>query len=253
MRFALVLLMRNLTAARSSARLTLIRVVLQPSIYLFVFGHVVSRMMSTVGGGTYAEVMAPGIIAMTTVSAPFVTIGGQIISGYYSRTLEEWLLAPVSLRVVLMAMLIAGISTGLINSLVVMVLIWLILGLVPSDPLYVALAAVAGALLFSLITLIVLLLPQRPDRGQEVFSFLMMPMTFFGCTFYSYSMLEPPFSHLALLLPTTYLSEGFRAAYAPGHHHLSAGAILTGLILAIVVLMPIADWAFRRRLGHYTW
>lgn len=253
MRFALVLLMRNLTAARSAARLTLIRVVLQPSIYLFVFGHVVSRMISTSGGGNYAEVMAPGIIAMTTVSAPFVTIGGQVLSGYYSRTLEEWLLAPVSLRTVFLALLFTGISSGVVNSLVVMVLIWLILGLAPTDPLYVALATVAGALLFSLLTLIVLLVPQRPDRGQEVFSFLMMPMTFFGCTFYSYTMLEPPFNHFALLLPTTYLSEGLRAAYAPAQHHLSASAILAGLVLAIVVLMPVADWVFRRRLGHYTW
>ncbi|WIM04781.1 MAG: ABC transporter permease [Candidatus Nitricoxidivorans perseverans] len=254
MRFVLALIYRNFVAARSSARLTLIRVVFQPTIYLFVFGHVVGRMISGAGQqGAYAEIMAPGIIAMTTVSAPFVTIGGQVLSGYFSRTLEEWLLAPVTLRTVLLAMVTAGVCSGVVNSLVVATLVWLILGLTPANPAYVLLAVMAGALLFSLVTLVVLLLPQRPDRGQEVFSFLMMPMTFFGCTFYSYSMLEPPFSYLALLLPTTYISEGLRAAYVPDQPHMDADAILAGLFLAAAVLIPVTDRVFRRRLGHFSW
>lgn len=76
MRFVLALLYRNLVVGRASVQLTLIRVVFQPAIYLFVFGHVVGRVIPVSGQNGYGAVIAPGIIAMATVGAPFVTIGG---------------------------------------------------------------------------------------------------------------------------------------------------------------------------------
>lgn len=252
MNFILALLYRNLIVARSDAKLILIRVVVQPAIYLFVFGHVIGRLMPTSQGG-YGSIMAPGIVAIAVVSAPFVTLGGYVLAGCFFRTLEEWLLAPVSLRMILAAMVISGLCSSVVNSLIVVGLVWLILGLVPQNLPYLFLVIGSGGLLFSLIILIVLLAPERPDKGQEVFSLLMMLMTFFGCTFYSYDMLETPFRWIALLLPTTYISEGLRAAYAPTIHHLDMSSVLAGLILATVVLLPLADFTFRRRLGHFTW
>ena len=81
----------------------------------------------------------------------------------------------------------------------------------------------------------------------------MMPMTFFGCTFYSFSMLQPPFSWLALCLPTTYLSEGLRAAYLPVIEGLPSGMIAVGLLLTTLALLPLADWVLARRLQNFTW
>ncbi len=252
MKFVLALLHRNATADLAAAKLTTVRMLVQPAIYLFVFGYVVGGMLPTQGGG-YAGIMAPGIVAISLITGPFVSVGGGVISGYYFRTMEEWLLAPVSLRAILAALVFGGLCYGLAGGAVVAVLVWGILGLAPQNVGYMVLTATAGALLFSLFTLVLLLVPETPDKGQEVFSFLMMPMTFFGCTFYSYDMLGAPFSYLALLLPTTYIAEGLRAAYSPASPHMEAGAVLAGLSLATAVLIPLADWAFRRRLRDFTW
>ena len=252
MNFIMALLYRHLTVARSDAKLILIRVLVQPAVYLFVFGHVIGRLMPTSQGG-YGSIMAPGIVAIAVVSAPFVTLGGYILAGCFFRTLEEWLLSPVSLRTVMAAMLTCGLYSSVVNSMMVVGLIWLIMGLVPQNLPLLFLVLGCGGLLFSLIIMIVLLAPERPDKGQEIVTLLMMLMAFFGCTFYSYDMLETPFRWLALLLPTTYISEGLRAAYAPDIPHLDLSWVLTGLILSILVLLPLADFAFRRRLGHFTW
>lgn len=252
MHFVLTLLYRNLIIARADARLIFIRTVIQPAVYLFVFGHVVGRMVST-GAGGYGSVVAPGIIAIAVVTAPFITIGGSVLAGYFYRTLEEWLLAPVSLRTIFLALVAAGVCSSLVNSLLVTALVWVILGLAPQEPVYLFLVAGGGGLLFSLVILIVLLVPERPDKGQEVFSLLMMLMTFFGCTFYSYDMLDAPFRWIALLLPTTYISEGLRAAYMPTSAHLSLTFIAGGLAAATLLLSFAADLAFRRRLGHFVW
>jgi len=249
--FLLALLRRNFAADLAAAKLTAVRMVVQPAVYLFVFGHVVGGMLPAQSG--YAAVMAPGMVAIAAVTGPFVTIGGSVISGYYFRTLEAWLLAPVSLGTLMAATVLGGMVNGLAGVGIVSVLVWLILGLAPQAPAFLVLTAAAGALLFSLFTLVVLLAPETPDKGQEVFSFLMMPMTFFGCTFYSYDMLEAPFNWLALLLPTTYIAEGLRAAYTPAAPHMDPSAVLAGLTVAAAILFPLASWAFRRRLGHFTW
>jgi ABC-2 type transport system permease protein len=252
MNFVLTMLHRNIVADFAAFKLTVVRMLVQPAIYLFVFGYVVGAMLPTQGGG-YAGIMAPGIVAISVVTGPFVIIGGSVITGYYFRTMEEWLLAPVSHRTVLTAKVSGGVCYGFVGGAVVVALAWAILGIAPRNIVYLVMTASAGALLFSLFTLVVLLIPETPDRGQEVFSFLMMPITYFGCTFYSYDMLATPFNYLALLLPTTYIAEGLRAAYRPDSPHLDAEIVLAGLLLAAAVLVPLADWAFRRRFRDFTW
>jgi len=96
MHFVLTLLYRNLIIARADARLILIRTVIQPAVYLFVFGHVVGRMVST-GSGGYGSVVAPGIIAIAVVTAPFVTIGGSVLAGYFYFKFNH----PLKVRAVL--------------------------------------------------------------------------------------------------------------------------------------------------------
>ncbi|RCX26330.1 ABC transporter permease [Thioalbus denitrificans] len=253
MHFTLALLHRHLLADLGSLRLTLARLVVQPAVYLYVFGYVVGGMLAGGNGPGYAAVMGPGIVAIAIMTAPFGAVGGTLVSGYYFRTLEGWLLAPVSLRQLLVAKVVSGVLYGTLSATIVALLVWAILGLRPEGLLLPLALAVGGSAFFSLLSLVVLLLPATPDRGQELFSFLLMPMTFFGCTFYSHAMLGPPFSQLALLLPTTYLAEGLRGAYDPSQPHLATGAILLGLAAAVVLLAPLAAWSFRRRLGDYLW
>jgi ABC-2 type transport system permease protein len=253
MNFVLAMLARNFAVERRSLRTGFLRMVLQPAVYIFVFGYVVGRMLPGGSTGSYAQVMAPGVLAITLMSTPQLVVGSSILSGFYFRTMESWLLAPVTLRAILAALVVCGTLYGSVNGLVVVALIWAILGIVPEHPCLLAYFILAGSLFFSLLAVSVLLLPSTPRQGQEVFSFLMMPMTFFGCTFYSFSMLQPPFSWLALCLPTTYLSEGLRAAYLPVMEGLPSGMIAVGILLITLALLPLADWVLARRLRNFTW
>lgn len=252
MRFILALLHRHLLADFSSPRMTLTRLVIQPAIYLYVFGYVVGGVLSGDGPG-YSAVMGPGIVAIVIMTAPFGAVGGPLVSGYYFRTLEGWLLAPVSLRQLLVAKVASGVVYGVLSATIVALLLWIILGLRPTELWTPLILTIAGSAFFSLLSLLVLLLPETPARGQELFSFLLMPMTFFGCTFFSHAMLEPPFSQLALLLPTTYIAEGLRGAYDPTQPHLPLDGILLGLAAALTILTPLAVWSFRRRFQDYLW
>lgn len=253
MKFVWAMIARNFTVECRSLRLSFLRMVLQPAIYLFVFGYVVGRMLPTGNGGNYSAVMAPGVVTISLMSAPYLVVGSSILSGYYFRTMEAWLLSPVGVRALLVALVASGTLYGCASAIVVTLLVWLILGIAPHHWLLPLFLCVAGSVFFSLLSVVVLLAPATPKKGQELLSFLMMPMTFFGCTFYSFDMLGSPFNLLALLLPTTYLSEGLRAAYLPGGGGLQAGWVVAGLAVTTVALVPIADRVLSRRLRDFTW
>lgn len=253
MKFVLAMIARNLAVERRSPRTGFLRLVLQPAVYIFVFGYVVGRMLPGTGSDDYAAIMAPGVVAISLMSTPYLVVGGALLSGFYFRTMEAWLLSPVTLRAILVALVACGTLYGCISALMVALLVRAILGIAPAQPIMMAYFAIAGSLFFSLLSVIVLLAPATPKQGQEIFSFLTMPMTFFGCTFYSFSMLGPPFDTLALLLPTTYLSEGLRAAYRPATGSLPGDWIALGLAGAILILAPLADRVLARRLRDFTW
>jgi ABC-2 type transport system permease protein len=253
MSFVWAMIVRNLRVEWNSPRSAFLRMVLQPATYLFVFGHVLGRMLRTEGGGDYAAVMAPGVMAISVMSAPYLVVGGAILAGFYFRTMEAWLLAPAPARGLLIALATSGVIYGTVSTAVVGLLVWIILGIAPQSFALPLFLCVAGSLFFSLLSVVVLLAPATPKRGQDLMSLVMMPMTYFGCTFYSFAMLARPFDFLALLLPTTYLSEGLRAAYSPAGSTLPASWVLAGVLGTTMVLIPIADRVVARRLQNFTW
>ena len=195
MRFVWAMVVRNLKVEWSSPRSAFLRMVLQPATYLFVFGHVLGRMLRTESGGDYAAVMAPGVMAISVMSAPYMVVGSAILTGFYFRTMEAWLLAPAQARELLLALAISGAVYGTASTVVVGLLVWLILGIVPQSFGFPLFLCAAGSLFFSLLSVVVLLAPATPKRGQDAMSLATMPMTYFGCTFYSFVDAGAPFRY----------------------------------------------------------
>lgn len=252
MKFApiLALVQRDLMADLRDYKVTIARLVLQPAVFIFVFGHVMTGFFS-IPHGNYSEVVIPGIIAINVMNSSFSNVGGTIVTGYYFRSMEGWLLTPIGIRGLLMARLFSGVLYGTASGLIVTGLAWGILGIMPQSIVIHLLMILSGSIFFSLLTILFFLVPERPDKGQEVFSFLLIPMTFFGCTFYSYFMLKAPLSYVALLFPTTYISEGLRAAYNPHLPHLDTALIFAGLSTSIIFFCFLTDRAFQRRLRDF--
>jgi ABC-type multidrug transport system permease subunit len=245
---------RDLMEGRTSWKHTLFKFFFQPLIYLFVFGYILGSVLPAgMSGGRYSDIVAPGILAVLVMNVSLSTAGSSLVTGYYFKSMEAWLLTPISLRGFMLSRVVSGTINSTMAGIIGIALIYLIPGLFPVRPILTFVFILMGGLLFSLLGIIAFVLPKTPDKAQEVLSFILMPMMFFGCTFYIYSILTPPWNILALLFPTTYLSEGLRAAYNPQIPHLDTGIISIGLVSGLVILFYIADWAFKRRFKDYLW
>jgi ABC-2 type transport system permease protein len=81
-----------------------------------------------------------------------------------------------------------------------------------------------------------------------LFGVVLIPITFLGCTYYSWQALEPiRWLQIAVLVnPLVYLSEGFRAALTPVPH-MSLWAVYPVLIGFTAIFTWIGMQTFKKR------
>ena len=82
-----------------------------------------------------------------------------------------------------------------------------------------------------------------------MFSMVLTPMIFFGCTYYPWSALQsfPILQKVVLINPLVYASEGLRAVLVPQFPHLSLMAVLGGLVIFDALLLTAGLRQFRNK------
>jgi ABC-2 type transport system permease protein len=170
----------------------------------------------------------------------------------FTREIEDRLLAPVNLSWVAVEKVVAGLIQALIAGLVVLPLGWIILR--PGLELHLA-----NPVLFACITLLVagfsacggLALGCTVDQQHIglMFSMVLTPMIFFGCTYYPWSALSnfPILQKIVLINPLAYASEGLRATLVPQFPHLSLPWILAALLMFDVLLLIAGLRQFQKK------
>jgi len=80
-----------------------------------------------------------------------------------------------------------------------------------------------------------------------MFSLIVAPMIFFGCTYYPWSALDkfPILQEAVLVNPLVYASEGLRATMIPQFPHLPLVAVVIGLVFFNALLLAVGLRNFR--------
>lgn len=152
----------------------------------------------------------------------------------FTREIEDRLLAPIEIAWVAVEKVLAGTLQALLAGLIVIPCAWLILrpgvGISMHNPLAFACVTLLVAL-FSACGGLALGCSVNQQHIGVMFSMVLTPMIFFGCTYYPWSALNsfPILQKAVLINPLVYASEGLRATLAPQFPHLPMLAVLVGL------------------------
>ena len=247
----LALLARDAHVARRNVVPLLLQTFLQPLLFVFVFGRVM------VGSGylppAYKSLLLPGIMAISMVFTGIWAVAMPLIAEFqFTREIEDRLLAPIDIAWVAVEKVVAGLIQALAAGLMVIPLAWIILR--PGLDLHLN-----NPILFAAIVLLVasfsacggLALGCSVDQQHIglMFSMVLTPMIFFGCTYYPWSALNvfPILQKLVLINPLAYASEGLRAALVPQFPHLSTPFILAALAGFDVLLLIVGLRQFRNK------
>jgi ABC-2 type transport system permease protein len=244
------LLPRDAHVARRNAIQLLLQTFLQPLMFVFIFGRVM--VQSGYMPPQYKSLLLPGIMAISMVFTGVWAVAMPVISEFqFTREIEDRLLAPIENHWLAVEKVFAGMVQALIAGLVVIPLAWLLL-----RPVEISINA---PLSFAIITLLVALFSASGGLAlgctvnqQHIglmFSMVLTPMIFFGCTYYPWSALNtfPVLQKIVLINPLVYASEGLRGALAPKFPHLSTVAVVAALFFFDILLLFIGMRQFERK------
>jgi len=82
-----------------------------------------------------------------------------------------------------------------------------------------------------------------------MFSMVLTPMIFFGCTYYPWSALAsfPILQKVVLVNPLVYASEGLRGALVPQFPHLPVLAVIVALVIFDAFFLMFGLRQFRKK------
>jgi ABC-2 type transport system permease protein len=245
------LLARDAHVARRNLIPLLLQTFLQPLLFVFIFGRVM------VGNGflpaAYKSLLLPGIMAMSMVFTGIWAVAMPLIAEFqFTREIEDRLLAPIDISWVAIEKVVAGLIQALVAGLTVIPLAWLILrpGLeihVPNPILFVCMTLLIAG--FSACGGLALGCSVDQQHIGLMFSMVLTPMIFFGCTYYPWSSLAkfPILQKIVLINPLAYASEGLRATLVPQFPHLSLPLILVALSVFDILLLVVGLRQFRKK------
>jgi ABC-2 type transport system permease protein len=243
------LLSRDGHVARRNLLPTLLQNLLQPLLFTFVFG----KVMTTSGmmPASYKSMLLPGVMAISMVMAGVQAVAMPLITEFqFTREIEDRLLAPIEMSWLAVEKVIAGMIQAVIAGLVVIPAAWLIMGsgvgLDFSHPwefvavmLLVALFSAAGGLAMGC------------SVGQTqiglMFSLVLAPMMMFGCAYYPWSALKsfPILKYAVLVNPLVYACEGLRGTLVPKGEHIDTLLVIGALVVVNCLVLAFGMMKFR--------
>ena len=247
----IAMLARDAQVARRNFVPLMLQTFLQPLMFVFVFGRVM------VGSGympaEYKSLLLPGIMALSMVSAGIWSVAMPLIAEFqFTHEIEDRLLAPMDISWLAVEKVVAGMLQALAAGLTVIPAGWVLLepGVELSLQTPFSFVLVAGLVaLFSASGGLALGCSVGQAQVGLMFSMVVAPMIFFGCTYYPWSALAnfPILQKAVLLNPMVYASEGLRGTLVPQFPHLSLLAVVAGLVFFNVLLLVIGLRQFRRK------
>ena len=235
------MLARDAHVARRNLVALLFQTFLQPLMFVFIFGRVM------VGSGymppSYKGLLLPGIMAICMVGTGIWAVAMPLIGEFqFTREIEDRLLAPMDISWLAIEKVVAGTLQALAAGLMVIPAAWLLLrpgvGLNVDHPwLFVAVAVLVA--LFSATGGLALGCSVQQTHIGLMFSLVVAPMIFFGCTYYPWSALRnfPLLQKAVLVNPLVYASEGLRGTLVPQFPHLSLLAVVAALVFFNALLL----------------
>jgi ABC-2 type transport system permease protein len=247
----LALLGRDVHVARRNFIPLFLQTFLQPMMFVFIFGRVM--VSSGFMPPAYKSLLLPGIMAISMVFSGVWSVAMPLIAEFqFTREIEDRLLAPIEISWLAIEKVVFGTVQSLISALVVIPAAWLLLrpgvDLNLRSPLSFVIVTLLVALFSSCGGLALGCSVDQTHIGL-MFSLVLTPMIFFGCTYYPWSALNnfPILQKIVLVNPLVYASEGLRGTLVPQFPHLSMWAVLVALVVFDALLLAVGLRQFHRK------
>lgn len=257
------LFLRDVYVLRRELFPFVIRVCMNPLLFLFVFTFVMPHMsggaalnptasMSASTGVSFSTVLLPGLMAVAVMFSGIAAVALPLAQEFgITREIDDRVMCPLPVA----AVAIEKICFSAVQSIIAAIVVFPLAYYVPSTPvvahisswpfliLVLVLASLtSGALGLTIGTSV------KPQQIGLIFGVVVMPITFLGCVYYPWTALQSiHWLQMGVLVnPIVYMSEGLRAALTPTTH-MNPVAIVGMLVFFLCLLTWLGIRGFMRR------
>lgn len=255
------LFLRDLHVLRRELFPFVIRVCMNPMLFLFVFTFIMPHMSggasmnptASAMGANFSTVLLPGLMAVAIMFSGIAAVALPLAQEFgITREIDDRVMCPLPVAAVAIEKIVFSAMQSIIAAAVVFPLAYYIpstpvVAHVNSWPYLIAILVLAsvtsGALGLTIGTTV------EPKQIGLIFGVVVMPITFLGCVYYPWTAL----SHIrwlqigVLVNPIVYMSEGLRSALTPTLPHMHPLLILGMLVVFLVLLTWLGIRGFLRR------
>ena len=230
--------------------LELIMRAVQPTLWLVVFGQVMSRIRGVPTGRlSYLDFMAPGILAQSVL---FIAIfyGVAAIRERDLGVLNKYMVSPISRTALVLGKAISAGARALSQAAIVYVLALLMHIHATLEPLNVAgvlALVVLGSAVFSTLSLMIACMVKSHERIMGMGQVMTMPLFFASNAIYPIALMPAWLRSIASVNPLTYEVDGLRALMVRGGAStLGLGVDFAVLIAFVALLVAIVTRLYPR-------
>src|ERR1700722_9817884 len=244
------LFLRDLHVLRRELFPFVIRVCMNPLLFLFVFTFIMPHMSggaamnptSAMAGTNFSTVLLPGLMAVAIMFSGIAAVALPLAQEFgITREIDDRVMCPLPVA----AVAIEKICFSALQSVIAAIVVFPLAYYIPSTPV----VAHVSSWPFLLIVLVLASLTSgalgltigtsvKPQQIGLIFGVVVMPITFLGCVYYPWAALSRlHWLQLGVLVnPIVYMSEGLRFSLTPALPHMHPLLILAMLVFFLCLL-----------------
>lgn len=189
---------------------TIIPPAITTGLYFLIFGALIGSRIGPMGGYSYMEFVAPGLIMMTVITNSYSNVASSFFSMKFQNSVDELLVSPLPNWVILAGWVTGGAARGLCVAALVTVLTLFFTDLTVQNWGVTIAVIAATSILFATAGFINAVYAKSFDDISIIPTFVLTPMTYLGGIFYSIDMLSDFWQGVSKLNPILYMINAFR-------------------------------------------
>lgn len=227
---------------------TIVPPAITATLYFIIFGSLIGGRIGDMGGYTYMQYIAPGLIMMSVISNSYGNVVSSFFGAKFNKHIEELLVAPLSNWLIVLGYLAGGLLRGLVVGAVVTVITLFFTHLHVAHPFVVVSAVVLSSMVFSLAGMVNATFAKNFDQITFIPTFVLTPLTYLGGVFYSIKLLPDWAQGLSHANPILYMVNAFRYGFL-GVSDVDVRLAYAIMIGAAVTLFSLCVWLLRSGVG----
>lgn len=195
-----------------------------PILYLTAFGLGLGRSVQ-LESGTYLDFIVPGIIALNSMNISFHSIIPLHAERIYHKSLEEYLLSPISAEAFLIGKILGAVLRSIISSAIIILLAKIFGAKIFVSPSLIA-VLILNSVIFAEVGFFAAMKLSTYEEMAQVNTYILLPMSFLCGTFFSTAVLPDAIKFFINCLPLTHTSQLLRSITSGDEIFLLSAVIL---------------------------